>query len=180
MERLVKENEANAAIPSEAVGAPTTERSRIPFSTPVARLAVPEIPGYHLHWFMGTAQRIQRAVDGGYEFVEKAEVKLNNRVLGSDTAQDGNTDMGSRVSIIAGSETGPDGQAVRLILMKIKQEWWEEDQKALVSDGSRVENVRKSLLGGLAGAEREDRTDTAQRYVDKSRTKIPDFLKRKA
>ena len=47
----------------------TRERKRIPMSVPVQRLEVAEIPGYHLHWFLSTPERLQRALDGGYEFV---------------------------------------------------------------------------------------------------------------
>ena len=169
------------ANPADATNTATvSERTRVPFSVPVARLAVPEIPGFHLHWFLGTPQRIQRAQQGGYEFVLDEEVQLNNRGLGGGSLEDGNTDMGSRVTQVAGDEIGHDGQPVRLVLMKIKEEWWLEDQKALVSEGSRLDNIRKSLLGGLIGSEKQSAEDKAQTYVDQSRTKIPDFLKRKA
>ena len=168
------------ASPADATNMPSaTEKTRIPMSVPVAHLAVQEIPGYHLHWFNGTPQRIQRALQGGYEFVDPSEAMLNNRVLGSDTVQDGNTDLGTRVSIVAGDDIGQDGQPVRLYLMKIKEEWWQADQKALVSEGSRLDGVRKGLLGGLIGAEKQSAEDRAQTYVDTARTKIPDFLKRR-
>jgi hypothetical protein len=174
----MSQREAN---PADATNLPkVTEKTRIPMSVPVARLAVQEIPGFHLHWFNGTPDRIARALQGGYEFVEQGEVSLNNRVLGSDVAKDGNTDMGTRVSQAAGTEIGADGQPVRLYLMKIKQEWWEADQKALVSDGSRLDNVRKALLGGSVGAEKQSAEDRQQTYLDKTRTQIPDFLKRRA
>ena len=169
------------ANPADASNMPSaTERTRVPMSVPVAHLAVQEIPGYHLHWFNGTPQRIQRALQGGYEFVEQGEVQVNNRTLGSDAATDGNTDLGSRVSIVAGTDIGLDGQPVRLYLMKIKEEWWQADQKALVGDGSRLDGVRKSLLGGMIGSEKQSVEDRAQTYLDPSRTKIPEFLKRKA
>lgn len=168
------------ANPAEAVNETSVaERVRVPLSLPVARLSVPEIPGYHLHWFRGTPQRMQRALQGGYEMVKDAEVILNSRILGSDTAESGNTSLGTLVSIPAGDDVSPDGQPVQMILMKIKEEWWLEDQKALVAPGSRIENVRKALLGGLAGADKDAPGDTAQRYVDRAKTKVPEFLKRK-
>jgi hypothetical protein len=168
------------ANPADESNQPSVaERTRIPMSVPVAKLAVPEIPGYHLHWFNGTPERLMRAQTGGYEFVDMLEVQLNQRTLGSDTAQDGNTDMGTRVSVVAGDELDRQNQPMRLYLMKIKEEWWLEDQRALEAEGSRLDNVRKSLLGGMIGAEKESGEDRSLRYVDKSRTKIPDFLKRK-
>jgi hypothetical protein len=142
-------------------------------SVPVQKLEVPDIPGFHLHWFRGDAARIQRALDGGYEFVEDREVKVNNVGLGNESAKSGNTDLGSRVSVIAGDEIGRDGQPIRLILMKIKQEWYEEDQATVEA---RNESVAASLRGGLIGAEKDARGDTQHRYVDKARTTIPDMF----
>lgn len=149
------------------------ERKRVPMSVPVQRLAAPDIPGFHLHWFNGTPERIQRAVDAGYEFVEDRDIKINNVNLGDDSTLSGNTDMGSRVSIVSGQELGRDGQPARMILMKIRQEWYDEDQK-LVDE--RNELVAASLRGGRLGVENEAPGDARNRYVDKSRTTIPDLF----
>jgi hypothetical protein len=164
----------NPGTKTDAVGA--VERKRIPMSVPVQRLEVPDLPGYHLHWFNGTGERLQRAIDGGYEFVDEREVKINNVSLGGDSASSGSTDMGSRVSVVSGQEVGKDGQPTRMILMKLKQEWWDEDQKLVEARNSKV---RDSLLGGMIGAENDRPGDAQHRYVDKSRTAIPDFFKPK-
>jgi hypothetical protein len=152
------------------------ERKRIPMSVPVQRLEVADLPGFHLHWFLSTPERLQRAMDGGYEFVDQGEMKINNVSLGGDSAISGSTDMGSRVSIVSGQEVGKDGQPTRLILMKIRQEWWDEDQ-ILVEN--RNMKVRDALVGGMIGAENDRQGDSQHRYVDKSRTAIPDFFKTK-
>lgn len=152
------------------------ERKRIPMSVPVQRLEAPEIPGFHLHWFNGTPERIKRALDGGYEFVDSRELKVNNVSLGGDSTVSGNTDMGSRVSITGGTQMGNDGQPVRMVLMKIKQEWYEADQK-LVED--RNELVAASLRGGLIGSEKDAAGDSQHRYVDPKKTSIPDLFKPK-
>jgi hypothetical protein len=154
----------------------SAERKRIPMSVPVQRLEVPDLPGYHLHWFLSTPERLQRAMDGGYEFVDEREMKINNVSLGGDSAVSGSTDMGSRVSIVSGQEVGKDGQPTRLILMKIRQEWWDEDQQLIEARNTKV---RDSLLGGMIGAEHDKRGDSQHRYVDKARTQIPDFFKPK-
>lgn len=163
-------NVANRATKTNA------ERKRVPMSVPVQKLEVPEMPGYHLHWFIGSPERLQRAIDGGYEFVDEREVQTNNVSLGGDSTASGNTDMGSRVSVVSGQEIGRDGQPTRLVLMKIRQEWYEEDQKVIES---RNELVVASLLGGAIGAEKDRPGDANHRYVDKSRTSIPDMFKRK-
>jgi hypothetical protein len=152
------------------------ERKRVPMSVPVQKLETTELPGYHLHWFRSDAERLQRALDGGYEFVDEREMKINNVSLGGDSAVSGNTDMGSRVSIVSGQEVGKDGQPARLILMKIKQEWYDEDQALLEA---RNVQVRDTLLGGMIGAEKDGAGDSRHRYVDKSRTQIPEFFKDK-
>jgi len=153
--------------------ASSAERKRIPMSVPVQQLEVPPIPGYHLHWFRGDAERIQRAISGGYEFVNQRDVRLNATSLGGDSAESGNTDMGSQVSKVSGEEIGKDGQPVRLILMKIKQEWYEEDQKLV---DARNEQVAAALRGGLMGAEKDAAGDTQHRYVDPKKTSIPDLF----
>ena len=161
---------------STAGGKTTAERKRIPMSVPVQRLETAEIPGYHLHWFTSSPERLQRAIDGGYEFVDEREMKINNVSLGGDSAASGNADLGSRVSVVSGQELGKDGQPVRLILMKIKQEWWDDDQKQVEARNTKV---RDALLGGMIGSENDRPGDARQRYVDKSRTAIPDFFKPK-
>ena len=154
-------------------GRGAAERKRIPMSVPVQKLEVPDMPGYHLHWFLGHADRIDRALEGGYEHVGEREVRMTASSLGGDTTASGNTDMGSRVSVISGSEIGRDGQPIRLVLMKIKQEWYEEDQKILEG---RNEHVASALRGGLIGTEKDGPNDTMHRYVDKARTVIPDLF----
>jgi hypothetical protein len=165
--------------PANRPGKDAAERKRIPMSVPVSRLAAPDVPGYHLHWFNGTNERIQRAVDAGYEPVYDHEVKINNVSLGGDSTASGNTDMGSQVSVVAGTELDGAGQPIRLILMKIKEEYYQEDQKSVER---RNASVADALTGGQLGAGQngsERPEDAQQRYVDKKRTAIPDLFKPK-
>ena len=152
------------------------QRKRIPLSMPVLRLEVPPIPGYNLRWLVNTPERIQRALEGGYEFVTETEVRPNNVSLGGTSAVTGNQDLGTRVSVVSGQEVGKDGQPARLVLMKLKTEWAEEDRK-LLEDRNTL--VRDSLIGGMLGAERDASGDRQHRYVDKNRTQVPDFFKPK-
>lgn len=101
------------------------ERKRLPVSSGRRKLEVPEIPGFNLYWFL--ARNVQAALEGGYEFVDAKDTVLiqHNPASASDTS--GNTDLGSRVSI---ATTGADG-AERLYLMKIRLEWYQEDQAAI-------------------------------------------------
>lgn len=150
--------------PAERPGKPKAERQRVPMSVPVQKLEVPPIPGFHLHWFRDEPERIARAQRAGYEFCDPNEVDLNNTDLGGESAASGNTDLGSRVSVISGEETRQDGQPGRLILMKIKSEWWEADQ-LLVAE--RNEAVAEAIRGGSVGAGggKENPRDVSARYT---------------
>lgn len=175
-EKMAKSN------PSVAPGKTTAERKRIPLSVPQRKLEVPEIPGYRLRWFRGTPQRLAQAERAGFEYVDPSEVALNNVVIGGDAKKDGNSDMGSRVSVIEGSEVDGAGQAVRLYLMKQKEELWKEDQA--ITQG-RNDSVAEALTAGFAQgavggrAPGESAEDTQQRYVDRSRSKLPDLFRKK-
>lgn len=140
----------------------------IPMSAPVQRLQVPEMPGWKLHWFRGEPGRIARAQKAGYRFVEESEVRVNNFDLGGSKDNSGNTDLGTRVSIEAGEDDG------RLYLMKVPQELFDYAQRLL---GREVDSVVEALTSGKVGSENDEQdSDTANRYVQKKRTKL--FKKR--
>lgn len=147
--------QANPAQPT-----PTTkvERKRIPMSAPTQRLSVPEIPGFHLHWFIGAPDRIQRALQGGYQFVEQIEVGLFDRDLAGGMGPSGGTDLGTRVSVIAGGTAENSNEAQRLYLMKLPDDLWAEDQAALAKIN---ENLAQAIRGdGIAPAGQ----DNSNRY----------------
>lgn len=159
--------------PANAPAKAKIERDRIPMSLPQLKLAVPEIPGYHLHWMRGTPSRISQALRAGYEFVNDGDVEVpGHNVAG---IQSGNTDMGTRVSVLAGQALGEDGREERLYLMKIKKEWWEADQKAIED---RNEQVAASLRGGRAGD--GSGNDLSNRYIPDAHKKgVADLFTRK-
>lgn len=136
-----------------------TEESRIPMGMPQLMLEVPEIEGYVLHWFADRPGRIPKALRGGYEFVAPDEVMLNSTTLAGDVGVSGNTDLGSRVSVHAGTDEG--GKGIRLYLMKLKHEWWEKDA-ALREEVS--ERIAETMRGGRTGAEKESAMDAGLRY----------------
>lgn len=166
--------------PTVAPGKDAAERRRIPLSVPQRKLEVPDIPGYHLRWLRGTAARLAQAERAGFEFVMEDEIQLNNLALGGDATKAGNSDMGTRVSVIEGAEV-EGGQALRMYLMKQKLEYKREDD-ALIQ--KRNDQVRDALVGqmrsGTVGVERgESDDDRAARYVPRT-TKIPELFKKKA
>ena len=155
---------------------------RIPLSVPQRKLEVPDIPGYYLRWFRGTAQRLAQAERAGFDYVTPDEIQLNNVTLGGDARKDGNTDLGSRVSVVEGSEVDGGGQAVRLYLMKQKMEHFKEDQAIIQDRNDQIAdaltaNFKQGTIGGRDQGETAE--DSKQRYVDPRRTRVPDLFKRK-
>lgn len=140
-----------------------SDRVRIPMSVPQQKLSVGEIPGYYLHWMRGDPERIGQALRGGYEFVEESELpgRIHNANVGADSAKSGNSDLGTRVSVVAGG-LGDDGQPSRLILMKIQKEWHEEDVKA---QDKQNDSLRQALHAGSIGSDKEPGSDANLRYV---------------
>jgi len=138
----------------------TAARKRIPMSIPRRKLEVPDISGYHLHWFLDS--NVPLAIQGGYEMVDVKEVPLSQFNIGTDTTLSGNASMGSNIKVVAG--TGENGQPAYLNLMKIRLEWWQEDQKL-------IEDRNASILSAIftkesiPGSSQSGEGDTSQRYV---------------
>lgn len=147
--------------PSVSTPVASGSRKRIPMSVPQRKLEVPDIAGYIMYWFLES--RVERALQGGYEFVDAKEVTLNQRGVATSGEISGNSDMGSRVSVVSG--TGQDGQPERLYLMKIKKEWFDEDRAVLEARNKQIED---SIRRGGLGSEKEDSRDKANRYVKTS------------
>lgn len=167
--------------PSNSPERPQAEMKRIPLSVPVLKLQVPEIPGFHLHWFRGTSARVQQAQRAGYVFVHPSEVQLNDVAIGGDGKRGGNTDLGDRVSVVAG-DMDDQGQAIRLYLMKQPMEMHLEDDKILQDRNASVADAltaayRNGMVGGAAPGEGAD--DLAARYVNPTRSRVPDLFRRK-
>lgn len=104
-----------------------------------------QIPGYHLHIFNDTADgRIQQALDTGYEFVSPEEVGgASTNVISS------NTDLGSKVRYLVGTNGS---EPMYAYLMKIKQEWFEEDQAELQERNNRTD---AAIRGGQMAIQKD-------------------------
>ncbi len=140
-----------------------------PFSEGSLKLEVPERPGWHRHWFRGEPGRIERARQAGYTHVTSGDVKVANQDLGGDAKSDGNSDLGSLVSIVSGG-VSEDGQPERMYLMECPDEIYEYAQSILAD---RNESVAAALRGGTIGADKESRGDASHRYVKGT---VPDLF----
>ena len=168
---VIETSKANPANP-RPVEAAKSERKRIPMSLPVPKLSVPDIPGYHLHWFLGDA-RCQRALQAGYEFVEQEETDLNDRGVAGGEGRG----MGSRVTL-HGGDVDQQGNAQALYLMKIREEYWQEDQKVLEAKSSSMLDALR--VGEQANAGAPSDSDMSHRYTGEVNKNIFKPVKRRA
>lgn len=124
---------------------------RVPFGVPKSKLEISQgIPGYHLHWINDSPGRVHEAQAGGYEFVTPSEVGWE---------QDGTE---QRVKKRVGLQE--DGSAMNAYLMKIRQDWYEEDQQKIQAVQDQFDDaIRRGTLN-------EQNTD--KRYVPKEGIKI--------
>ena len=154
MEKL-EAKEAEQSAPQEGRG----RRVRNAFNGTKQKLQVGNgIPGYHLHIFNDEPGRIQTALDGGYEFVSPDEVGGTTENVVSR-----NTDIGDKVRFLVGANAT--GEPVYAYLMKIKQEWFEEDQKALQERNDLTDRAIKG--GKLAGIDNTGFYDAGIKYQNK-------------
>ena len=113
----------------------TSQRKRNVFNGTEGKLTIGhQIEGYHLHIFNDSPGRIQQALDAGYEFVTPDEVGGTKENVVSR-----NTDLGDKVRFLVGRNE--EGSALYAYLMKIKQEWYEEDQGTLEQKNSLVDEA---------------------------------------
>lgn len=120
---------------------------RVPMNVPRRKLEVRDIPGYRLYWHKQSD--IDAALEAGYEFVDKKEVSLNSRSIGSASGLGGNTALGSEVSIVGSKGTGE-----RLVLMKLKREWYEDDRRSIFQEhASRLRGIFEGDIIMMPGGE---------------------------
>lgn len=121
-------------------------RERTPFSANRTRLSVKlKDKGFVHRWFNDQDDRIQRALDAGYEFVKPDEIGS----VGDKEVHGGNTDIGSKVSRVVGRTAQE--QPIRAFLMKIREEWYLADQELKERKNRLVDEAIRAGNAGGAG-----------------------------
>ena len=129
---------------AEATRTERTPTRRKAFNGTEGKLIVNgNIDGYHLHILNDSPGRIDQALQSGYEFVLQEEIDgVGMNVVSR------NTDIGDKVRFLVGH--AEDGGPLYAYLMKIKQEWYEEDQREAESRNQRIdEAIRKGKTPGV-------------------------------
>jgi len=131
---------------TETVRSQAQRPRRNSIGVPRLTLAVKfEIPGHHLCW-MNDDGNVEQAVDSGYEFVTRGETELESGVTPT------NVDISDKIKQKVG--TTQQGDVLYAYLMKIKQEWHEEDMAAIEAQNKQVEDAIAS--GSINGAVGQD------------------------
>jgi hypothetical protein len=137
-----QEKQEAASTPAKAADGATRKRRNV-FNGTEAKLGVRnQIPGYHLHIFTDTGSRIQEAMDSGYEFVTPDEIGgVSENVVSR------NGDLGERIRYLVNPRA--EGTEQYGYLMKVRQEWYEEDQAELQAKNNRIDAaVRNGKVTG--------------------------------
>jgi hypothetical protein len=138
----MEERKAASTAPTPALNG-TTRKKRNVFNGTEAKISVQQqIEGYHLHVFTDKGGRIQSALDNGYEFVRPDEVGgVSENVVSR------NGDLGERIRYLVNPRA--EGTEQYGYLMKIRQEWHEEDQTELQAKNNLIDAaVRKGRITG--------------------------------
>jgi hypothetical protein len=138
----IEERKTAEAAPTPALNG-TTRKKRNVFNGTEAKISVQkQIDGYHLHVFTDTGGRIQAAMDNGYEFVRPDEVGgVSENVVSR------NGDLGERIRYLVNPRA--EGTEQFGYLMKIRQEWHEEDQTELQAKNNLIDAaIRKGKITG--------------------------------
>ena len=131
---------------TETVRSQAQRPRRNSIGVPRLTLAVKfDIPGHHMCW-MNDDGNVESALDSGYEFVTRGETELEDGVSPS------NVDMSDRIKQKVG--TTQQGDVLYAYLMKIKNEWHEEDMASIESQNKQVEDAIAS--GNINGAVGQD------------------------
>ena len=146
---LTIEEKKEQVLTRNANERPTRESVRNVFNGTQSKLTVNnQIPGYHLHIFNDEPGRIQTATDGGWEFVTPDEVGGVK-----DSVTSGNTDLGDKVRFLVG--TSEKGDGLYAYLMKIKEEWWQQDQDETQKRNDRVDDAIRGGVNVASGTTTE-------------------------
>lgn len=171
-----------STIPNPANARAVSADNRVPMSLPLQKLEMPKIPGYHTHWMRADESRIRQAMRAGYTFVEQADldeigVAARNFDVAGDATANGNSDLGSRITVLSGNETDATGRPVRLVLMKMPQEWRDADMKAQAESADRTVAALRSDQGVSQEEAAKRQHDMSNRYRGESNRNL--FSKRK-
>ena len=125
-----------------AAGSVRKRKKRRPIGETDPRLHAPERPGYMRRFVNDIKNRIQRFLEGGYEFVQDEQAR-----------NEAGDEKGGAIRVVVGQL--PEHQGVmHAYLMEIPNEYYNEDLEAKNNDRLAVEETMRG--GHVQGADRKD------------------------
>jgi hypothetical protein len=116
----------------------TTRTTRVPVTERNILTVKGREPGYVYRVVNDTGDRVQQLQDAGYEFVDASTVQVGDKRINS-TSPEGTH---AQVSVGAGTKG---------FVMRIKQEWYDEDQAAKQARVNQLEETIKQTSSGFTG-----------------------------
>lgn len=111
---------------------------RVPIGSRDVLTVVGKEPGYHYRIVNDTGDRIQKFLNAGYELVNSKDVQIGDSRVDNPSAE------GSKAQVSVDKATGQ-----KAFVMRIKDEWYEEDQKAKQDHVQAIEDAIKQPSGVL-------------------------------
>jgi hypothetical protein len=139
--KTIEEKKAEALAKQSEVVRSNTDRTdgqvarrRNVFNGTEGKMSVDfDLPDYEVRIFNDTPGRIEQALSGGWEFVSPTEVRnVKTNVVSR------NTDVGDKVRFLT-NPSAKEGEQYGY-LMKIRKEWWLEDQAALQAKNNAIDD----------------------------------------
>lgn len=132
--------------PKKSPEVASTKPTRTPLGVPRQKLSLEKKdPNYYYRWINEVGDRINLALEAGYEFVTRSDAAPGDR----DVAPQ-NTDLGNRTSKVVGTAEG--GRPLTAYLMRLKKSFYNEDQaakQAQIDEMERGLKVGKPLKDAL-------------------------------
>lgn len=132
-------------------------RKRIPIGVPRRKMSWDnQDPNYEYRWVKGSHNRLKEFEDGGYEYVHGSASDAGD----SDVINETGGNLGSKVSKFVG--TNEDGTPRKDFLMRVKKEWYIEDQ---VEKRKYIDELESQIMKGV---DSQGSPGVGGRYIPKS------------
>jgi hypothetical protein len=119
--------------------APRGRTQRVPVGTRNVLTVAGKDPGYEYRIINDSGDRVQEFLDAGYELVENDSVRVGDKRVNAGTAE------GSKAHLSV-------GQGQKAFVVRIKKEWYAEDQAAKQAKVNQLEEATKAkALDGTYG-----------------------------
>ncbi len=119
-------------------GTRTTRTTRVPVTERNILSVKGKEPGYEYRIVNDSGDRVQQLVDAGYEFVDASTVQVGDKRINSTTPE------GTHAQVSVGG-------GMKAYVMRIREDWYKEDQIAKQARVNEMEDTIKQNAAGFDG-----------------------------